>query len=449
MRHFSNEQLLMARKADLYDYLLTHHADDFVMEGRSIRMLDNHSISIREGQTGYRDFATDESGNSVDFLVRYMGYELDDAIFALCRNTEEEHITTYTRPVLSVSENDLPPEFPAPASSYEQMFAYLMSRGIPAVTIQMLVDQGLLYQSADHNNCVFINREKDWAEIRGTYTFGKPYHGIVSHARKDGFWWFRTDRSAKICYVCEASIDAISLYELHKRQGRHESAYYIGIGEDISYGGHKYDHMKIPAGSKFSAEFRGVFTDLIGSFTPFTLQLGEETWLAPSLDLGLVAILGQYEVDAGRARGTAVYQNPPVDFVVGGSADSFIGVPAPRIGAGAELRVGPDDWVQWVFRAGFGYFAYDGGTGVFARGGSREKNIDISMLTLAFEAEVLLPMDDFSCFSVGARLEYLHLDGSVASKEKSDAEIIAARERFDKSFDFKSWSAILYVGVAY
>ena len=230
MRHFSNEQLLMARKADLYDYLLTHHADDFVMEGRSIRMLDNHSISIREGQTGYRDFATDESGNSVDFLVRYMGYELDDAIFALCRNTEEEHITTYTRPVLSVSENDLPPEFPAPASSYEQMFAYLMSRGIPAVTIQMLVDQGLLYQSADHNNCVFINREKDWAEIRGTYTFGKPYHGIVSHARKDGFWWFRTDRSAKICYVCEASIDAISLYELHKRQVRHESAYYIGIG---------------------------------------------------------------------------------------------------------------------------------------------------------------------------------------------------------------------------
>ena len=225
--------------------------------------------------------------------------------------------------------------------------------------------------------------------------------------------------------------------------------YYIGVGEDISYGGHKYDHMKIPAGSKFSAEFRGVFTDLVGSFTPFTLQLGEETWLTPSLDLGLVAILGQYEVDAGHARGTAVYQNPPVDFVVGGSADSFVGVPAPRIGAGAELRVGPDDWVQWVFRAGFGYFAYDGGTGVFAHGGSREKNIDVSMLTLAFEAEVLLPMDDSSCFSVGARLEYLHLDGSVASKEKSDAEIIAARERFDKSFDFKSWSAILYVGFAY
>ena len=89
--------------------ILYEAKNDFVMEGRSIRMLDNHSISIREGQTGYRDFATDESGNSVDFLVRYMGYELDDAIFALCRNTEEEHITTYTRPVLSVSENDLPP----------------------------------------------------------------------------------------------------------------------------------------------------------------------------------------------------------------------------------------------------------------------------------------------------------------------------------------------------
>ena len=71
--------------------------------------------------------------------------------------------------------------------------------------------------------------ERDFAELRGTYTFGNPFHGIVPHSRHDGFWWFRTSRNAAKAYICEAAIDAISLYELHKIQGNHEEAYYISI----------------------------------------------------------------------------------------------------------------------------------------------------------------------------------------------------------------------------
>ncbi len=36
-------------------------------------------------------------------------------------------------------------------------------------------------------------------------------------------------RHASKCYICEAAIDAISLYELHKIQRNHEEAYYISI----------------------------------------------------------------------------------------------------------------------------------------------------------------------------------------------------------------------------
>ena len=71
--------------------------------------------------------------------------------------------------------------------------------------------------------------ERDFAEVRGTYTFGKPFHGIITNSRHDGFWWFRTSKNATKAYICEAAIDAISLYELHKIQGNKEEAYYISI----------------------------------------------------------------------------------------------------------------------------------------------------------------------------------------------------------------------------
>lgn len=87
-----------------------------------------------------------------------------------------------------------------------------------------------MYQEKSKNNIVFINAERNFGEIRGTYTFGKAFHGIVPNSRHDGFWWFRTSKNATKGYICESAIDAISLYELHKIQRNHEEAYYISVG---------------------------------------------------------------------------------------------------------------------------------------------------------------------------------------------------------------------------
>ena len=114
---------------------------------------------------------------------------------------------------------------------YRQLFAYLLNRGIPADVIQNLIWNGLIYQSREKNNIVFVNKEKDWAELRGTYTFAKePFHGLVKNSRKDGFWWFRTASDSKKAYICESSIDAISLCLLLNRNGEREKAYFISIG---------------------------------------------------------------------------------------------------------------------------------------------------------------------------------------------------------------------------
>ena len=114
------------------------------------------------------------------------------------------------------------------------MYAYLAQRrGIPAVLIQRLVDQGLLYQDRDHGNAVFINRERTFAELRGTGD--SPFHGMAAGSGPAAFWAFRPrgpDAIPETAYVCEAAIDAISLYLLLVRDphNRAEQHMYCSVG---------------------------------------------------------------------------------------------------------------------------------------------------------------------------------------------------------------------------
>lgn len=223
----SKSQIHTARQTDLYIFLIKYYASDFNLEGNSLRPKDNHSISIRKGYCGFKDFSNDETGNSIEYLTRHMGYTFVAAVQALAGESVAEY------PLCSQQQDgvkSVPPQFPIPVNgTYKNLFAFLINRGIPSGTIQMLVSQKILYQEKKKNNIIFINAERNFAEIRGTYTYGKPFHGVVPNCRPDGFWWFRTSKTASVAYICEAAIDAISLYELHKIQQNRESAYYISI----------------------------------------------------------------------------------------------------------------------------------------------------------------------------------------------------------------------------
>ena len=261
-----------------------------------------------------------------------------------------------------------------------------------------------------------------------------PYSTIGLHYEKQWtFWAFRWDL---VRLALDASANA-------------RRDYYLGVGDDIKYGGKSYDHLKIPKGSRFEIDFDGFLTSGLFAFTPFTLWIDEELSFTPEVDAGLVLVLGEYDIDAGKPRGTAVYQNPPVDFVVGGASESLVGAGAPMIGLGGELRLGPEDWIQWVFRANLGYFSYSGSTKPFTSSKHRAKDIDLDYFSLAFDASVLLPMTEKTCLELGARLQYADLSAEIKSKEKDAAAVVAARERFDKKADFDAVSVLFYAGISF
>lgn len=226
--------------------------------------------------------------------------------------------------------------------------------------------------------------------------------------------------------------------------------YFLGLNDDISYNGRDYDHLKIERGQDFSADFNGVMTDLTFGITPFSLTMWDGyISFTPSLDLGVVLVLGQYDIDAGASKGTTVYQNPPVDFVIGGSSSSLIGVGAPVIGASAELDCELINDSHWVSRVGFSYFAYDGSSTPFTSSSHREKNLDISMLSLYGETGLMYPLESGNALSFGVRLQMLSLDAEITSKEKDTEAIIASRERFDKSATFDLYTMLFFVGFSY
>lgn len=272
-KQYTAEQMRQARRMPLSDFILRYDPDSYAKEGNSYRPKFNHSISIEEGFPGYNDFETGKGGNPVDYLVNVLGFKTNDAVFALIGDngianslpTPAENQSADSKPYSTSQTGE--PKFPDPDSGkWSQLFAYLINtRGISAGTIRVLIKLGLIYQSSYHGNrnIIFMNRTRDWGEIRGTNTFADarcknrrscpnyekcghqwcsrqdtcadyvhdPCHYMVANSREGGFWAFNTAPDPKTAYVCEGAIDAISLCELLKiQQGHFVQAAYIGIG---------------------------------------------------------------------------------------------------------------------------------------------------------------------------------------------------------------------------
>ena len=229
----TTEQIQAARRVDLYEFLKNHRPDDVVVEGNSLRLKIDHSVSIRRGYAGYKDFSSGATGNGVDLLVRYFGYTVPQAVAELTGGAPR--VTTAAATVQpAVRFIKLPPT----AENYRRVFAYLQQqRKIPADVIQRLIDDRLLYQAAETNNAVFVNRNRDFAELRGTLS-EKPFHGVLKTS-SDRFWHFQGSPTAAgvrpTAYVCESAIDAISLYLLDRMYGRDTAAYYCSIGGAANY----------------------------------------------------------------------------------------------------------------------------------------------------------------------------------------------------------------------
>ena len=99
MNFVSKEQIRIARRVNLYEFMVTDHPAMIKREGNAIRLIEHDSIFIKRGDSGYVRYSDrHETGNSVDFLIRYIGYSLPDAVLALNECSSALQIRSPTSP---------------------------------------------------------------------------------------------------------------------------------------------------------------------------------------------------------------------------------------------------------------------------------------------------------------------------------------------------------------
>lgn len=231
--YVNRSQIRAARTANLYDYLETCHASLVQRTGQCLYLKERDSVYIKKGIPGYMDFSSGSHGNSIDFLMRYLNYRFIDAVLELTGTT-----TVYTKTDLHDSSRQLysdgtkpldpPPCAPRP---FLKLHAYLQMRGIPIEMIEHMEEQGILYQDAKYGNAIFMNPQRDYCEIRGTYGGLRNHFHSCRKTSADRFWYiFGEEIKLQRAFICESAIDAVSLLLLHMKTMSSLPFAYVSIG---------------------------------------------------------------------------------------------------------------------------------------------------------------------------------------------------------------------------
>lgn len=210
-------QIQKARVADLYSYLLQYHPDTVTNAGFNRIKNKYHDSLVITRNKGYCHNSTQETGNGIDYLTKHLGYSFQRAVICLAKHDGSQPIELHNTSIVR----------PTPLKgAYTQAFAYLKNRGISDNVIQALIKDRLIYQEDKNNNICFA--ADDFIEIHGSLS-DKPYKSIATGSAIDGYWVFGAGDKATTTYVCESSIDALSLYCLQAMEGKVSPSNYCSM----------------------------------------------------------------------------------------------------------------------------------------------------------------------------------------------------------------------------
>ena len=164
---------------------------------------------------------TQKGGDAVDFFRYFYGESEEQAAAMLlnCSVTDLEKLPTRSPPDLPRTKQEEPKqlEIPLAHSNMRRVFAYLcQTRGITPEVVSAFARKGLLYESANHHNAVFVGRDElgkiRHLHARGTLTGSHFRQTLPGSEKAYSFHW---QGSSEKLYVFEAPIDLLSYISLH------------------------------------------------------------------------------------------------------------------------------------------------------------------------------------------------------------------------------------------
>ena len=219
-RRFTDTEMQIAKETDLPE-LLTHLGYQVRRIGRYHTTAEMDSLRIKDRRKWFR-YSQNTGGDAITFLQQFCGKSFSEAVEYLLAFHGRARDSP-TKAASSVKRDEVQKPFALPPRNADdrRVFAYLHKRGIAPQVIRQFLNSGLLYEDAEHHNCVFVGKnsagQAKYAALRGTYDReGKGFRGDVTGSDKRVGFALPYDRSSDQVLVFEAPIDLMSYLTLHR-----------------------------------------------------------------------------------------------------------------------------------------------------------------------------------------------------------------------------------------
>lgn len=219
MPYVSKEQLTAAREVDLLTYLCCFEPQELVhISGSTYATRTHDSLKISNGKWFW--WSRGIGGrNALDYLTAVEGLWLPEAVQRILG--ESPCIPPPPKPAVLYPKTEftLPPKH----ADNRRVFSYLHGRGIDPEIINHCIKHGLLYESAQHHNCVFVGFTGDrpaYAMQRGTLQEKRFVGEVTGSDKRYSFAVPVTPGDSATLCLFESAIDALSYLTLLKQRGR-------------------------------------------------------------------------------------------------------------------------------------------------------------------------------------------------------------------------------------
>ena len=216
--HFTEQQKTQARQTDIAE-LLRSQGETLKRSGSESEWMDGgQKVTIR-GNLWYHQYEQ-VGGDAVDFVRRFYNKSYPEAMEYLLGGSGG---TLAVSP--SVQKEEQPFVLPPKNDNMRRVFAYLLNRrGIDREVLYAFVHKGMIYESADYHNAVFVgfdsNGNAKQAHKRGAGS-ESSYKGNVSGSQPE--YSFHWSGQSNTLYLFEAPIDMLSFISMQKEGWRQHS----------------------------------------------------------------------------------------------------------------------------------------------------------------------------------------------------------------------------------
>jgi len=216
MPYIAPEVILEVKKIDLLTYLKNFEPYELVhFSGNTYTTRTHDSLKISNGKWMW--WSRGIGGRSaLDYLVKVKEYSFLEAVEILAG-----HLTISTPiqyPEQKNKEKIL--MLPKKNDTQEKAKKYLMNRGIDEEIISYCLEHGLIYESENYHNTVFVGKDSRdvprYAAIRG---IGTDYIGDANGSDKNYSFSIPADNESKKIHLFESAIDLLSYATIKKYEG--------------------------------------------------------------------------------------------------------------------------------------------------------------------------------------------------------------------------------------